>query len=76
MDSKQSIVVSSRGKSKACLSTFVKRKSRYLIAQVVDNRKSSTFNLHYFKAFESISNKLIKTFTVGRSKEFAVYDEI
>ena len=75
-DSKQSIVVSSRGKLKACLSTFVKRKSRYLIAQVVDNRKSSTFNLHYFKAFESISNKLIKTFTVGRSKEFAVYDEI
>ena len=66
MDSKQSIVASSRGKLKACLSTFVKRKSRYLIAQVVDNRKSSTFNLHCFKAFEFISNKLIKTFTVDR----------
>ena len=64
-------VVSSRGKSKACLSTFVERKSRYLIAQVMDNRKSTTFNLHCFKAFEHISNKLIKTFTVDRGKEFA-----
>ena len=69
-------VVSSRGKSKACLSTFVERKSRYLIAQVMDNRKSTTFNLHCFKAFEHISNKLIKTFTVDRGKEFANYNEI
>ena len=76
MDSKQSIVASSRGKLKACLSTFVKRKSRYLIAQVVDNRKSSTFNLHCFKVFEFISNKLIKTFTVDSYKEFAGYNEI
>ena len=69
-------VVSSRGKSKACLSTFVERKSRYLIAQVMDNRKSATFNLHCFKAFEPISNELIKTFTVDRGKEFAGYNEI
>ena len=69
-------VVSSRGKSKACLSTFVERKSRYLIAQVMDDRKSATFNLHCFKVFESISNKLIKTFTVDRGKEFAGYNEI
>ena len=69
-------VVSSRGKSKACLSTFVERKSRYLIAQVMDNRKSTTFNLHCFKAFEPISSKLIKTFTVDRGKEFARYNEI
>ena len=69
-------VVSSRGKSKACLSTFVERKSRYLIAQVMENRKSATFNLHCFKAFEYISNKLIKKFTVDRGKEFAGYNEI
>ena len=69
-------VVSSRGKSKACLSTFVERKSRYLIAQVMDDRKSATFNLHCFEAFESISNTLIKTFTVDRGKEFAGYNEI
>ena len=72
----QDTVVSSRGKSKACLSTFVERKSRYLIAQVMDNRKSATFNQHCFKAFEPISNELIKTFTVDRGKEFAGYNEI
>ena len=42
----------------------------------MDNRKSLTFNLHCFKAFESISNELIKTFTVDRGKEFADYNEI
>ena len=66
----------SKGKSKVCLSTFVERKSRYLIAQVMENRKSATFNLHCFKAFEHISNKLIKTFTVDRGKEFTGYNEI
>ena len=61
-------VVSSRGKSKACLSTFVERKSRYLIAQAMNNRKSTTFNLHCFKAFEYIQIKLIKTFIADRCK--------
>ena len=42
----------------------------------MDNRKSSTFNLHCFKVFEFISNKLIKTFTVDSYKEFAGYNEI
>ena len=42
----------------------------------MDNRKSSTFNLHCFKAFQLISKKLIKTFTVDRGKEFAGYNEI
>ena len=69
-------VVSSRGKSKARLSTFVERKNRYLIAQVMDNRKSTTFNLICFKVFEPISNKLIKTFSVDRGKEFTGYNEI
>ena len=69
-------VVSSRGKSKYCLSTFVERKGRFLIAQVMNNRKSATFNFHCFKAFDSIPNNLIKTFTVDRGKEFAGYNEI
>ena len=42
----------------------------------MDDRKSATFNLHCFEAFESISNTLIKTFTVDRGKEFAGYNEI
>ena len=69
-------VVSSRGKSKACLSTFVERKSRFLIAQVMENRKSSTFNFHCFTAFKDIPTNLIKTFTLDRGKEFAGYVDI
>lgn len=69
-------VVSSRGKSKACLSTFVERKSRFLIAQVMENRKSSTFNQHCFSAFSNIPRQLVKTFTVDRGKEFAGYNEM
>ena len=68
--------VSSRGKSKACLATFVERKSRFLIAQVMENRKSSTFNQHCFNAFSNIPSQLIKTFTVDRGKEFAGYNEM
>lgn len=69
-------VVSSRGKSKACLSTFVERRSRYLIAQVMENRKYLTFNKHCFIAFKEIPRNLIKTFTVDRGKEFAGYNDI
>ena len=69
-------VVSSRGKSKACLSTFVERKSRFLIAQVMENRKSLTLNFHCFTAFKDIPTNLIKTFTVDRGKEFAGYVDI
>ena len=69
-------VVSSRGKSKACLSTFVERISRFLIAQVMENRKSLTLNFHCFTAFKDIPTNLIKTFTVDRGKEFAGYVDI
>src|SRR5699024_10139728 len=69
-------VVSSRGKSKACLSTFVERKSRFLIAQVMENRKSSTFNFHCFAVFKDIPINLIKTFTVDRGKEGAGHEDI
>ena len=69
-------VVSSRVKSKACLATFVERKSRFLIAQVMENRKSSTFNKHCFRAFSVIPYQLVKTFTVDRGKEFTDYNDI
>ena len=42
----------------------------------MENRKSTTFNFYCFKAFESISSKLVKTFTVDIGKEFASYNEI
>lgn len=39
-------VVSSRGKSKACLSTFVERKTRLTKIRLMPNRKASTLNTH------------------------------
>lgn len=69
-------VVSSHGKSKSCLATFVERKSRFLIAQVMENRKSSTFNQHCFNAFSNVPKQLVKTFTVDRGKEFTGYNEM
>ncbi len=42
----------------------------------MDNRKLAIFNLCCLKVFESILNKLIKTFKVDRGKEFAGYNEI
>ena len=69
-------VVSSREKSKAFLSNFVERKSGFLIAQVMKNRKYLTFNFHCFNAFKDTQNNLIKKFTVDRGKEFAGYVDI
>ncbi len=57
-------VVSSRGKSKACLSTFVERKSRFLIAQVMENRKSSTLR-------ETIGHWELDTVVSSRGKSKA-----
>lgn len=69
-------IVYSRGKSKVCISTFVERKSRFLIVQVMKNRKSLIFNFHCLNAFKDIPNNLIKTFTIDRDKEFEGYVDI
>ncbi len=69
-------VVSSRGKSKACLSTFVERKTRVTKIRLMPNRKSITFNEHCIKALRQFSNTALKTLTVDRGKEFAGYSEL
>ena len=66
-------VVYSRGKSKACLSTFVERKTRLTKIKLIPNRKANTFNEYCIKAFNSFNNTTVKTLTVDRGKEFAVY---
>lgn len=55
-------IFSSRRKSKSFLATFFERKSRFLIAQVMENRKSSTFNKHCFSAFSNVPNQISKNF--------------
>ena len=66
-------VVYSRGKSKACLSTFVERKTRLTKIKLIPNRKANTFNEYCIKAFNSFNNTTVKTLTVDRGKEFAGY---
>lgn len=51
-------------------------KSRFLIAQVIKNRKSSTFNTLCFKAFKYTPYHLVKTFTVNRGEFFSGYANI
>lgn len=65
-------VVSSRGKSKSCLSTFVEKKTRLTIIKLMHNRKANTFNEYCIKVFTGFKNTTVKTLTVDRGKEFAV----
>ncbi|WP_353846374.1 IS30 family transposase [Clostridium sp. ZBS13] len=69
-------VVSSRGKSKACLSTFVERKTRITKIRIMPNRKASTFNEHCIIALSNFDNNKLKSLTVDRGKEFAGYLEL
>ena len=69
-------VVSSRGKSKFCLSTFVERQSRLTKIQLMPNRKATTFNEHCIKALNEFKYNALKTLTVDRGKEFAGYLEL
>ena len=69
-------VVSSRGKSKACLSTFVERKTRLTKIRVMPDRKASTFNEHCIIALGIFNNTDVKSLTVDRGKEFAGYLEL
>ena len=69
-------VVSSRGKSKACLSTFVERKTRLTKIRVMANRKASTFNEHCIIALGQFDSHNLKSLTVDRGKEFAGYLEL
>lgn len=61
-------VVSSRGKSKGCLATFVERKTRFYIAlpmvEAID------------KLIKSLPLEALKTFTSDRGKEFACYEDV
>lgn len=69
-------VVSSRGKSKACLSTYVERKTRLVKAKLMPDRKSDTFNKYCIETFSDFSSVSIKTLTVDRGKEFAGYAQL
>ena len=67
-------VLGSRGKGAAA--TFVDRRSGYLIAARMPNRKAETLNAYWCKAFEGIPPSLRRSFTVDHGNEFFSYEEV
>ena len=64
------------GKSKGGLATHVERKSRYLVAGKVMDKRSNTFIQTSIECFKRISPKLIKTFTVDNGSEFSQFKNL
>ena len=69
-------MVSSRGQSKGCLATFVERKTRFYIAIKMDNRSKDSMFLAISSLYNTLTSKLLKTFTVDRGKEFACFEQV
>ena len=68
--------MSSRGKSKGCLATFVERKNRFYIAlPMVDRIKNSMLGA-IDKLIKSLPLEALKTYTSNRGKEFACYEDV
>lgn len=61
---------------KGAIATHVDRKSRYLLASIMPNRKSDIFSDYTVKMFSNIPKFVIKTFTCDNGKEFAKFKEI
>jgi len=59
------------GKSKGGLATHVERKSRYLVAGKLRDKRSDTFMAASITLFEGFTPALIKTFTVDNGSEFS-----
>jgi IS30 family transposase len=63
-------------KSTGYMATHVERKSRYLLAAKLDNKKAESLTLQSIKAFCRIPKKMRKTLTVDNGKEFSQFKEI
>jgi len=68
-------VLSSRGQSKACLATFLERKSRLVWAIKVPDRTKESMNFALRK-FMKVFDGTVKSMTVDHGKEFSGYEEI
>jgi len=64
-------MVSSRGQSKGYLATFVERKTRFYVAIKMDDRTKDSMFLAISSLYNTLTSKVLKTFTVDRGKEFA-----
>lgn len=65
------------GKQASCaIATHVERKSRYLVATLLENRKASTMTERSIKAFRHIPVRFRETLTVDNGKEFADFKKL
>lgn len=64
------------GGKKGAIATYVDRKSRYLIAGIMPNRKAITFNKKTIDIFKDIPSSAIKTFTSDNGKEFSKFEDL
>ena len=63
-------------KSTGYFATHVERKSRYLIAAKLTNKKAESLTFKSIKAFWRIPKKMRKTLTVDNGKEFARFKKL
>jgi len=70
------IMVSSRGQSKDYLATFVERKTRFYVAIKMNDRSKDSMFFAISSLYNTLTSKLLKTFTVNRDKEFACYEQV
>jgi len=60
-------------KSSGCLATLVERKSRYLVATKLENKKAATLTDQGIRAFGVIPRRMRQTLTVDNGSEFAQF---
>lgn len=69
-------MVSSRGKSKGCLATFVERKTRFYTAIKIKDRTKDSMLKAIKQLVAQMPKQATKTFTTDRGKEFACYIQV
>lgn len=63
-------------KGKGALATHVERKSRYLIAVKLADKKAATMNAQSIAAFQKLPRLMRQTLTVDNGKEFSQFKEL
>jgi IS30 family transposase len=63
-------------KGTGCLATHVERKSRYLVAAKLSDKKAATMNAQSIKSFWKLPRVMRQTLTVDNGKEFSQFKEL
>ncbi|MCM3342115.1 IS30 family transposase, partial [Paenibacillus sp. MER TA 81-3] len=66
-------VVSSRGKSKACVATFIERKTRMYVALKIPDRTAYSMEVAWGVVASQYPKAAFQSATLDRGKEFACY---